>query len=132
MNLRRTRFRHTIAALAITLMALPGLAHALDYVEGFDALPLMPGLAPSAAGSLIFDKPDGRILEAVLIGQVSASDTFSYYEPTLRSLGWEAVDESGAERHYRRGVENLQLLYQEGAGTAPAQLILRLNPAPAN
>lgn len=132
MIFRADRTRSFIAALALGLLAWPVSAAAIDYIDGFDALPVMPGLAPSASGSLIFDKPDGRILEAVLVGDVTASDTFTYYEPTLRSLGWDAVGATGTERQYRRGIENLQLLYQAGSGASPAQLILRLNPAPGS
>ncbi|MEM6904062.1 MAG: hypothetical protein AAF556_12560 [Pseudomonadota bacterium] len=135
MMMTGNRARSLIVAMALGVMALPGSAAALEYVQGFDALPVMPGLTPSPAGSLIFDKPDGRILQAVLIGDVSADATFGYYEPTLRSLGWDAQDPDGPNqnsrsRQYRRGVENLQLLYQASQGTSPAQLILRLNPAP--
>ena len=60
------------------------------FVEGIDDLPLMPGLVGMADQSLVFDKPDGRIVQAVATGRVQASAVRSFYADTAPQLGWKS------------------------------------------
>ena len=50
-------------ALVLLLIA-PLAAHADEFVAGTEDVPLMPGLTPVQGSSLVFDKPQGRIVEA--------------------------------------------------------------------
>jgi hypothetical protein len=74
----------TSAVLAILLLAAapsglraPGIppAQAAEnaFVDGIDDLPLMPGLVGVGDQSVVFDKPDGRIVQAVATGRVRAA-----------------------------------------------------------
>ena len=75
----------------------------------------MPGLASDDAASLIFDKPQGRIVEAQAAGKVSRSAVQSFYDATLPQLGWT----SAGANAWRREGELLRLDFhgQDGALT---------------
>jgi hypothetical protein len=49
---------------------------------------LMPGLTPVEGGELVFDKPQGRIVEAQARGAVSRAAVRQFYAATLPELGW--------------------------------------------
>jgi hypothetical protein len=92
-------------AFILALLAPTGGALAADFVAGTEDLPLMPGLAAVAGSSLIFDKPQGRIVEAQAAGKVSRSAVQSFYDATLPQLGWTSA---GANAWQREG-EQLHL-----------------------
>jgi hypothetical protein len=98
-----------VVALAIT----PALAG--DFVAGTEDVPLMPGLAPIRGSSLVFDTPEGRIIEAQAAGQVSRGAVHDFYAATLPQLGWRAA---GANAWRREG-EVLRLAFdgRDGALT---------------
>jgi hypothetical protein len=110
----------TSAALAALLLAaspfgvrVPGInpaqaqAQAVGggFVEGIDDLPLMPGLVGMADQSLVFDKPNGRIVQAVAVGRVQASAVKSFYADTAPQLGWK----SAGEGRFTRDGESLRI-----------------------
>lgn len=70
-----------------------GVQAADAFVEGIDDLPLMPGLVPVADQALVFDKPGGRIVQAVATGSLDASAIRSFYAETAPQLGWAAAGE---------------------------------------
>ncbi|MDH5749772.1 MAG: hypothetical protein OEY85_10740, partial [Rhodospirillales bacterium] len=45
-------------------------APAVPFVSGMEDLPLMPGLEEVAASSIVFDTPQGRIVETFATGNV--------------------------------------------------------------
>jgi hypothetical protein len=105
---KQARRRHgTLRGLTVLLLLLlaPGTALAGGFVAGTEDLPLMPGLAPIAGSSLIFDKPEGRIVEAQAHGQVSRGAVNDFYAATLPQLGWE----SAGANAWRRDSEKLRL-----------------------
>jgi hypothetical protein len=77
-------------ALLLLLLA-PRTAPAAEFVAGTEDVPLMPGLAPIAESSIVFDKPEGRIVEAQARGPVSRSAVSAFYGTTLPQLGWRAA-----------------------------------------
>ncbi len=79
-----------------------GIAQAADtFVEGFDELPLMPGLAVVHDQSLTFDQPAGRIVQAVARGSVTAEAVLRFYRETVPQLGWHRG--RGEDRYVRDG-----------------------------
>jgi len=70
------------------LLAGPVFADDKAFVEGFEDLPLMAGLAMADEGSMAFDAPEGRIIEAYAHGQVSEKKVLSFYKQVLPELGW--------------------------------------------
>ncbi|EDP61954.1 hypothetical protein BAL199_10175 [alpha proteobacterium BAL199] len=64
------------------------------FVDGFEDLPLMPGLANVPAASVSFDAAAGRIVVAFAEGKVRMPDVRAFYAETLPQLGW-SVDQAG-------------------------------------
>ena len=93
------------AALAAFLaVMLAGAALADNFVPGTEDLPLMPGLRPVANSGLVFDKPQGRIVEATAKGKVTREAVRRFYAETLPGLGWS--EDAGA---WRRENEALKI-----------------------
>ncbi|MEA1937994.1 MAG: hypothetical protein U9N14_02740 [Pseudomonadota bacterium] len=93
--------------MILAFMAAPTLAQPpgdgpIVFVEGVDDLPLMPGLSPVADGTLIFDKPGGRIVSALAMGPVDTQDVTAFYANTLPQLGWTARGSEGYVREDER------------------------------
>jgi hypothetical protein len=128
----------TSAVLAALLLAaspfgvrVPGIhpAHAQGvagaFVEGIDDLPLMPGLVGMADQSLVFDKPNGRIVQAVAVGRVQASAVKSFYADTAPQLGWK----SAGEGRFTRDGESLRIeMIDAGAPGGALTVRFLINP----
>ncbi len=71
-----------------------------SFLAGLDDLPLIPGLREIEDAGVVFDKPEGRIVEAFAWGQLSVEKVRSFYAATLPQLGWRA---EGAGRYRREG-----------------------------
>jgi hypothetical protein len=93
--------RRRLALLVLLLLAAPAAA-ADDFVAGTEDVPLMPGLAPVAGSSLIFDKPQGRIVEAQAAGKLSRGAVHAFYGKTLPELGWKPAGANAWEREGER------------------------------
>lgn len=87
---------HMLGA-ALLLAAVAGAALAADdeprqaFVGGLEDLPLMDGLAEDRAAALVFDKPDGRLVDAYAFGPITPEAVAAFYRETLPQLGWRAV-----------------------------------------
>jgi hypothetical protein len=84
-------------------------ARAQEFVPGTEDLPLMKDLATVAGTDVVFDKPEGRIVEATARGKVSKSAVRSFYGETLPQLGWEAA---ASPDSWTRNTETLHLDFQ--------------------
>ena len=92
-------------ALGATVALQPLLAradHRQAFVGGLEDLPLMDGLAEDRAAGLIFDKPDGRLVDAFAYGPITAEAVRTFYRDTLPELGWRAVGPLAFEREGER------------------------------
>jgi hypothetical protein len=95
-----------IAGLALAvLFAAPAWGAATGYVPGTEDVPLMPGLSPVDDTGLIFDKPQGRIIQAAARGAVNRRDVIAFYDSSLPELGWHRAD----QQHFVRDGERLSL-----------------------
>lgn len=99
--------RRGLIIVLLGLLAAPLAARADGeaFVAGTEDVPLMPGLVPVAGSNLVFDKPQGRIIEAQAAGKVTRSKVRAFYTQTLPQLGWSAA---GANAWRREG-ERLRL-----------------------
>jgi len=52
-------------------------------------LPLLEGLSENSDGAMLFDSPDGRIVNAEAAGVIDGARVFEYYKVVLPSLGWK-------------------------------------------
>ncbi|HXV25848.1 MAG TPA: hypothetical protein VED46_16530 [Alphaproteobacteria bacterium] len=112
--MRTMLIRGTCLLLALLLIAAP-LRAGEAFVEGFEDLPLAPGLANLSDAGTGFDKPTGRIVVAYARGETSKSSVEKFYSTTLPQLGWTA-ERSGA---YLREGERLtiEILGADGSVT---------------
>jgi hypothetical protein len=97
----------------LLLLSAPITALADAFVAGTEDVPLMPGLAPVAGSSLVFDKPQGRIVEAQAAGKLTRNAVHDFYIATLPQLGWKAAGVNAL----RRERETLRLDFHERDGT---------------
>lgn len=67
--------------------AQDGIADA-PLVAGVEGVPLMPGLTEATDLTVIFDKPQGRIIDATASGKVGLADANDYYRSALAETGW--------------------------------------------
>src|SRR5690606_32279159 len=84
-------------AAALLVLVLPTAPVAQEPVEspGFfndlQDVPLMPGLSEMLDRSLVFDKPEGRIVETTASADTAPEAIRAFYERTLPQLGWTQV-----------------------------------------
>ena len=101
-----------LLALA-ALLVMPATAGEPKYLSAVNDLPLPPGLVEDVGAGLSFDKPGGRIIEALARGAIAKSDVVAFYRATLPALGWKllAADPSGSR--WRRDDETLSVAITE-------------------
>jgi hypothetical protein len=79
------------------------------FFETLQDVPVMPGLTELEDYTLVFDKPEGRIIEMVArIDGASVSDVRDYYRRSLPQLGWVMASQDS----YTRGEEHLSLNFE--------------------
>ena len=106
--------RHFMIAGIFLLLSFPALAgDAPLYLDGIPDMPLMAGLSEMDGNSYTFDKPDGRLIEAVANGKVKPSDVVAFYHATLPQLGWQET----ADGVWTRLHEKLTITTQNQSGT---------------
>lgn len=93
------------------------------FVPGLADVPVMPGLASGDSAPLVFDKPGGRIVQAVLSGSVPRRAVLAFYDQTLPQLGWHRT----AERIFLRDGEELRLEFPQAP---PAETAVRFTLTP--
>lgn len=116
----------TMAALALcsALLWAPLAAQESNaFVIGIEDLPLMDGLIENGGAGLVFDKPEGRIVEAYATGEVNASAVRAFYAETLAQLGWQ----SSGDGAYQRDDENLRITIGGTDGALTVQFSLSPN-----
>jgi hypothetical protein len=95
-----------IFSLILTLATqFSSVRAAESFVYGFEDLPLMTGLSQVVGNSVLFDTPQGRIVQATAVGDVRQSSVLQFYAETLPQLGWTLV----ADAEFRREGETLRL-----------------------
>lgn len=92
-------------ALVPLLFLTASVAWADEFVAGTEDVPLMPGLVFVAGSDLVFDKPEGRIVEAQAQGALSRAKVQAFYAASLPQLGWKKISLD----HWQRDAERLQL-----------------------
>lgn len=84
------------------------------FLQDINDIPLMPGLYEVPEEGMVFDKPEGRIVEAeAATDSIQAVDIVDFYSKALPQLGWQA---EGPNSFVREG-ERLRITVGErGAG----------------
>ena len=92
------------AVLTALLLASAPAGAAGAFLNEYEDLPLAPGLS-EGPGGMLFDAPNGRIVEAQASGDVSAQQVLSFYAQTLPQLGWDKQ----SDNLFRRDNELLRI-----------------------
>jgi hypothetical protein len=91
---------------SLVLLLLVGLvapaASADEFVAGTEDVPLMPGLRLVSGSDLVFDKPEGRIVEAQAQGALSRTKVQTFYAASLPQLGWKKIGADAWQREAER------------------------------
>ena len=104
-----------ILGCALLGAALPHPAWAVDppgFLAGTEDIPLMPGLRNEANTLVVFDKPQGRIVEVEARGKVTRDAVEKFYAASLPALGWTA----DGKLAWQRDGEGLRLDIKGGDG----------------
>lgn len=91
-------------------VAVFGTAAAGDFLDGFEDLPVMPGLTAVDGAGIVFDTPAGRIIEGYAAGAVTQDAVRRFYAETLPQLGWTRLGTGD----YRREGERLKIDFKGG------------------
>ena len=94
-----------VAPIAIEAQAQTTRAPRPEFVPGFDDLPLMRALAVEPNSVVIFDKPHGRLVQAVAHGHVGRAEVEGFYARVLPQLGWN----QSAPLVFRREGETIRI-----------------------
>lgn len=78
-----------LAAVLAVLIAASGKAAdaAPAFLAEFEDLPLPQGLS-EVPGGIVFDTPQGRIVDISATGRIGVQAVLSFYAQTLPQLGW--------------------------------------------
>lgn len=108
-----------ILSMAVFL-AVSNPARATEqFFEAIPDLPLMEGLEEMPGEAVIFDKPQGRIVETLArLDSVSEEQVDAWYRETLPQLGWNEDEDN----LYEREAETLRLSYEEHEGKSYLKL----------
>ncbi|MCH8201644.1 MAG: hypothetical protein IH996_00900 [Proteobacteria bacterium] len=79
------------------------------YLSALPDFPLMPGFSEQEETWVIFDKPGGRIVEAVFGGEALPAAVQDYYLGALPALGWRIESPAGEGLIFTREEERLVL-----------------------
>jgi len=105
---------------------------ATGYFEALADLPIAPGLAERPDEAMVFDKPDGRIVEVVATGVTPMAAVEEFYKQVLPALGWalssETRVERGAELTFEREGENLRLAIGRTENDDATRLVVEVSP----
>jgi formamidopyrimidine-DNA glycosylase len=116
-------FLATLVLLILTGIPLAEAAETPQFFSSVPDMPLMEGLTELTDQTVVFDKPEGRIIESVaLIERLSPGNVLKFYNDTLPQLGWTRIDELS----FRRENEVLKVFVEANEG----KNFLRLNIAP--
>lgn len=91
----RMRMYPTLGAVgfALSLAVTSGVLAGEGFVAELDDVPLLAGLTEQPGTGLVFDKPDGRLVESYASGPLKPAAVMDFYELTLPALGWQHVGE---------------------------------------
>ncbi|MGQ0527704.1 MAG: hypothetical protein ACT4OY_06740 [Alphaproteobacteria bacterium] len=110
-------------AVFFLLMLVPGAFAAgtetpPSFLSALQDVPLPPGMVELTDQTTVFDKPEGRIVEAVVEMPGSSEDEARrFYADTLPQLGWKKAGEG----KFRRDSEQLHISFETLEGRSYAR-----------
>jgi hypothetical protein len=95
------KIKNCLAACALALplfFAGATFASSSQFFTAVSDLPLMPGFIEQLDENMVFDKPEGRIIETEAVGKAERDGAERFYLETLPQLGWKFIGGSRFER----------------------------------
>lgn len=117
-----------IAASAVFAAALAAPAHATDFLQAIEDVPLAAGLVEEPE-PLVFESDQGRVVRTRASGNADYSTLRSFYLASLPQLGWALQGEAGPHGpiHFVREHEILTVSIEPAAGAdAPVSVVFEL------
>jgi hypothetical protein len=100
-----------IILVAVVMLGLSAPVMAEGFSTVIEDLPIMDGMTERADLVVVFDTPEGRIVETTLETAVGPEQVLTYYRRTLTQLGWKPVGTS--EKLYIREKERMSIDVQK-------------------
>lgn len=119
-------FKLTLSFVAMMMFA-PSLVYAQNagVPEFFDVvqdIPLMEGLEETQGGAILFDKPEGGIVEVVAhMARVDKDQVLRFYHAVLPQFGWSAVDGT----NFYRKAETLSFSFEHEGDENYVRIMVR-------
>jgi hypothetical protein len=110
-RLEAPRLAASVLVLCTVLAVVPLAAQPAaesGFLAGTEDVPLLKGLSTDPATLVVFDKPQGRIVEVEAQGAVSRAAVEKFYATSLPQLGWSADGRNA----WRREKERLRLAFK--------------------
>lgn len=102
-----------ILALTFTGACLQATAEEEAFMADLD-LPLFPGTLEVEEERVVFDSPDGRIIQAMARGDVSAEAAYDYYRVVVPSLGWVVSEKSTPDEQCDKAAQYCLVASRDG------------------
>lgn len=118
------RYAPTLAAGFFAMVLATALPAAEQFARSITDLPLMPGLAEQAESTVVFDKPNGRIVEFTATGAVDPEAVIGFYAETLPQLGWRQEQAAPGAARFMREREILSISVAPGGDVTAVQFSL--------
>jgi len=99
-------------------------AHATEFLRAIDDVPLVAGLAEKPE-PVVFESEQGRVVQTVAEGEVSASAISSFYIATLPALGWKQTSGQSVLT-FERDNERLTITLREPRSGDPMRVQFEL------
>jgi hypothetical protein len=108
--------------MTLVLSSAAAMAGESRFFTELSDIPLMPGLYELTGKTVVFDKPEGRIVESSAVSETeNANQIKGFYDSILPPLGWVRQGDS-----YVRRDETLRLSLDSG----PAFTVLKITVFP--
>lgn len=115
-----------IAVLTATFLFTAAAAQAEGFSSAIEDLPIMDGMSEKTDKIVVFDTPEGRIVETTLETSLGNIQVFTYYRQTLQQLGWTSI--GGSERAYQRENEMMTIDMYENPETGTYYVTFKIAP----
>lgn len=103
-----------VMAFVVAVAAmLAGPVRAENFLSAADDIPLIDGLREVPDGVLVFDKPQGRIVQLTALrdSRLAVADIRDFYRRSLPNLGWTKMDETENLLTFESPAEILRLTF---------------------
>lgn len=115
-----------IAVLMTAFLFTSAAASAKGFSSAIEDLPIMDGMSEKTDKIVVFDTPEGRIVETTLETSRGNIQVFTYYRQTLQQLGWVSI--GGSDKAFRRENEMMTIDMYENPETGTYDVTFKIAP----